>query len=477
MRVMPSSGQPQRPDRAPGDRRSGDRAEPARRARAQQPASDVLDDDYRPDAETPAWKPAPKKGRGWPLLDKLGDRIDELTEKDDPIYTEKVHEKDIPLMESDFVLTKGPIDTPFLLIATALAVFGAVMAYSASSVYAAQYHGDSGYYVKRHILYLVLAYAVTAVFVIKARPWFWRMFGVASYAASVVLLLLVLVIGSSYGSGATRWIQIGPLSLQPSEIAKLSVILVISLIMTKYEKQIAKKQKFGGSFFYGVLYPMLVFGLICGLVMLEHHLSGIIIIGLLGIVTMFLGGTDKKWFYIIFGVGIVAVLAVLLVSDYAQTRVTTWLNIDAVDPLGAAWQTLQGLYAIGSGGFFGVGLGNSRQKFGYVSQPQNDFIFTIICEELGFIGALLVVILFGLLVWRGFRIASKAPDKFTALTVYGLTAKVALQTILNIAVVTNSMPNTGISLPFFSSGGTSLMLQIFEMGIILNISRFSYQKR
>ncbi len=410
-------------------------------------------------------------------MDRLGDRLDRSMEPHDPIYTEPVHGKQPELPESDYTLVKGPIDTPFLLIVVTLAVFGAVMAYSASSVYAAQYHDDSAYYVKRHIVYLLVGFAVTTPFIIKARPWFWRMFGVCAYGGSVVLLLLVLVIGSSYGSGATRWIRIGPVSVQPSEIAKMAVILVIALIMTKYEKQIATRQKFGGQFRYGVLFPMCVFGLICVLVMLEHHLSGIIIIGLLGIVTMFLGGTDKKWFFIIFGVGAVAVLFVLLVSEYAQARVITWLNIDAVDPLGSAWQTLQGLYAIGSGGFFGVGLGNSQQKYGYVSQPQNDFIFTIVCEELGFIGALLVVVLFALLVWRGFRIASKAPDKFTSLAAYGLVAKVALQTILNIAVVTNSMPNTGISLPFFSSGGTSLILQIFEMGIVLNISRYSYQKR
>ena len=170
-----------------------------------------------------------------------------------------------------------------------------------------------------------------------------------------------------------------------------------------------------------------------------------------------------------------------MVSEYAVLRITTWLQIEFnspnLNPLGSAWQTLQGLNAIGSGGFFGRGLGNSQQKYGYVSQPQNDFIFTIICEELGFIGALAVVLLFGLLIWRGFRIAAKAPDKFCSLVVYGLVIKVALQTILNIAVVTNSIPNTGIALPFFSSGGTSLILQIFEMGIILAISRYSYQKR
>lgn len=410
-------------------------------------------------------------------LNILGDRLDTAIEPNDPIYSEPVYKKPTVEDTEERVLTRGPVDYYFLFIVVALCLFGAVMAFSASSVYAAQYHDDPAYYVKRHILYLVLAAAVTVPFVWKARPWFWRFFGVASYAVSVVLLLLVLIIGSSYGSGATRWIQIGPISVQPSEIAKMAVILCIALIMSKYERQIQNRQKFGGQFRYGVLYPMIVFGFICALVMLEHHLSGIIIIGLMGLVTMYIGGTDKKWFLWLFAIGGTAVVLVLLVSDYAMLRVTTWLNIENVDPLGSAWQTLQGLNAIGSGGFFGKGLGNSQQKYGYVSQPQNDFIFTIVCEELGFVGALAVVLLFGLLVWRGFRIAAKAPDKFCSITVYGLIAKVALQTILNIAVVTNSIPNTGIALPFFSSGGTSLILQIFEMGIILSISRYSYQKR
>ena len=410
-------------------------------------------------------------------LDTLGDSIDRISEKNDPIYSEKIHKSPNDADTSSGVWVKGSIDIYFLMIVIALALFGAVMAYSASSVYAEQYHDDSTYYFKRHIAYLLLGFAVSVPFVIKARPWFWRAFGVGSYVISVFMLLLVLVIGSSYNSGATRWIQIGPISIQPSEVAKMSVILVLALVMTKYEKQIKMQQKFGGHFRYAVLYPMIVFGLICVLVMLERHLSGIIIIGMLGIMVMFLGGTGGKWFALIFGVGVLAVSVVLLFSDYAQARVNTWLNIESVDPLGEAWQTLQGLYAIGSGGFFGKGLGNSQQKYGYVSQPQNDFIFTIVCEELGFIGALLVVVLFALLIWRGFHIASHAPDKFCSLAVYGLTAKVALQTVFNIAVVTNSMPNTGIALPFFSSGGTSLILQIFEMGIILSISRYSYQKR
>ena len=398
----------------------------------------------------------------------------------DPIFDQPIHgdgeekraENEVP------ALVKGGIDIPFLLIVLSLAIFGAIMAYSASSVYADQYHGgDSAYYLKRHILYLLIGFASLVCAVMFVKPGMWRIVGVGAYGLSIVLLLLVLVIGSSYGSGATRWIQIGPVSVQPSEIAKMAVILMIALVMSKYERQIKNDQKFGGQLQYGILYPMMIFGTICVLVMLEKHLSGIIIIGILGLLTMYLGGAKGKYMAAIIGVCVVGVLVVLLFSDYAQTRVHTWLNIDTVDPLGPAWQTLQGLSAIGSGGFFGKGLGNSQQKYGYVSQPQNDFIFTIVCEELGFIGAVCVVVLFCLLLWRGFKIASKAPDKFTSLVVYGLVAKVGIQTLMNIAVVTNSMPNTGISLPFFSSGGTSLILQIFEMGIVLSISRYSRQKR
>ena len=325
-------------------------------------------------------------------------------------------------------------------------------------------------------MFAALAIIGTVPFIMFARPWFWRLFGVCSYAMSVILLLLVLLIGSE-GGGAQRWIAIGPITIQPSEVAKMAVVLALALYMSKYEKRIKSDVPGNNSFRYGVINPALIFGFICMLVALEKHISGLMIIGMLGIAVMFMGGTRLKYIFLIVGAIAVAGVLLILVSDYARDRVTTWLFLEKADPLGSAWQTWQGLYAIGSGGLFGKGLGNSLQKFGYVSEPQNDFIFTIICEELGFFGALLVVLLFGLLVWRGFKIASKAPDKFSSLVVYGLTFKVALQTILNIAVVTNSMPNTGISLPFFSSGGTSLAVQIFEMGIILSISRYSMQKR
>ena len=261
----------------------------------------------------------------------------------------------------------------------------------------------------------------------------------------------------------------------------MAVVMTLALYMAFYEKEIKSVHVFGGSFRKGVLVPGMIIGIICALVMLEKHISGVIIIGLIGLAVMYLGGTHKKWIFLILGILAVAAIVLILVSSYAQDRVTSWLKIafspDTVDTHGDAWQTLHGLDAIGSGGLFGRGLGNSLLKEGYVSQPQNDFIFTIICEELGFVGAAIVIGLFALLVYRGFRIASRCPDKYLSLVAYGLSFKVALQVILNVAVVTNSIPNTGVALPFFSSGGSSLAVQIFEMGIILSISRFSAEKK
>ena len=411
--------------------------------------------------------------QGGKVTDLVNQKQDAILESEDPIYQKKIHPDPEP---EKGVLTRGGIDVWFFLIVLGLILYGVIMAYSASSIYAAQYHDDSTYFIKKHLMDLALAVVGTAPFVLMARPWFWKFFAICAYGGSIVLLLAVLIMGTVFG-GANRWIAIGPITIQPSEIAKMALIMFLALFMSKYQKEINTVQKFGGHFTYGVLGPVIIIGIICGLVMLEKHLSGLIILGVLGIVTMYLGGTKLKWFAGIGVAGVSVVGGVLLFSDYARQRIDTWINIDKVDPLGEAWQTLQGLYAIGSGGFFGRGLGNSQQKYGYVSQPQNDFIFTILCEELGMLGVIILMGLVVLLLWRGYKIAANAPDKFCALTVYGLTTKVALQTILNIAVVTNSMPNTGISLPFFSSGGTALALQIFEMGIILSISRYSYQKK
>ncbi len=373
-------------------------------------------------------------------------------------------------------LHKGSIDMWFLLWAMLLICFGAVMSYSASAVFAEERYDNSMHFFIRYIAFTVAAAVVTTFFVIFARPWFWRVFGVCAYAVSVLLLIVVLFAGST-GGGAQRWIQIGPITVQPSEIAKMAVVMVLALYLSKYEKQVNSTHKFGGNFKHGFLVPMIIIGVLCGLIALQPHLSGLMIVGMIGVAVMYLGGTRLKWLFAFLGIILVAGIVFISFFGYTMERINIWLHIDEVDPLGEAWQTLQGLYAIGSGGFFGLGLGSSRQKYGYVSQPQNDFIFTIICEELGFIGAFALIFLFGLLIWRGIKIGQNAPDKFCALTVWGLTFKIALQVLMNIAVVTNSMPNTGVSLPFISSGGSSLMLQIFEIGIILSISRFSTQKK
>ena len=408
-----------------------------------------------------------KKDLGVRFDTYLEERKKKLNEND-VIFTESLAEE----KKSNIVLARGGIDNWFLLCVVLLLVFGAIMSFSASSVYAQNKYDDSAYFFKRYVLYII----VSIPFVLFMTPRYWKGAGVIIYAVTILLLLLVLVVGDS-GGGAQRWIAIGSITIQPSEIAKMALVMVLALYMSKYEKKITSVHQFGGSFTYGVMIPGGIIGLICGLVALEKHISGLIIIGLIGMSVMYLGGTRGKWIALILGAIAIAACGLVLVSDYAQARVNTWINIDTAEPRGEAWQTLQGLYAIGSGGLFGRGLGYSQQKFGYVSQPQNDFIFTIICEELGFVGAIIVVGLFGFLVWRGFKIAAHAPSKFCSLVVYGLVFKTALQAALNIAVVTNAIPNTGIALPFFSSGGTALAIQIFEMAVILSISRYSTLKK
>ncbi|MBR7098936.1 MAG: cell division protein FtsW [Clostridia bacterium] len=382
-----------------------------------------------------------------------------------------------PTEEQSAGAVKGSPDIPMLLITVILVLFGCVMVYSASAVYAEQYHDDSTYFIVRHLIFLLMAVAATFLVVKLCTPVFWEDFSVILYGIAILMLLLVLVIGDDLGSGAKRWLNLGFFTIQPSEVAKMALVMALAKYMTTYESKIRSEHRFGGSFLYGIVYPGMMIGVIAVLVAAERHISGLMIIGMIGISIMFMGGTKLRWIFAIGGAVVCAACLLILVSDYAQARVDTWINIDEADPLGSAWQTLQGLMAIGSGGLFGVGLGNSRQKFGYVSQPQNDFIYTIVCEELGFFGAFLVIALFAMFVWRGFYIARHAPNSFCALVVYGLTFKVGLQVILNIAVVTNSMPNTGISLPFFSYGGTSLILQIIEVGIILSISRYSSHRK
>lgn len=427
----------------------------------------------------------PKTSKRVPLKQRISEYMEkarELRYKSDEAFHKAIVPDHSPEggAEGKAVIYRNGVDTRFLIYVIVLLCFGAVMMYSATCISAEQKFGDSAYFITRYIIFAVAASAITVAFVKYARPWFWKCFGTITYVVSAFLLVLVLLpipgINGQF-NGAQRWIDFGFITIQPSEIAKTGVIMMLAFYMSKYDKKLINDKDWISEVKYGVGYPVIIFGLICGLVMLEKHISGLMIIGMIGIAVMFMGGTRTKWILIIVGCVALAGCLLILVSDYAQLRVNTWLNIDKADPLGDAYQTLQGLYAIGSGGLFGVGLGNSRQKYGYIIEVQNDFVFTIICEELGFFGAALLIILFALVVIRGFKIAARAPDKYTSLLAFGLVFKLALQVALNIAVVTNSMPNTGISLPFFSSGGTALALQIFEMGIVLSVSRFSTVKK
>ena len=256
--------------------------------------------------------------------------------------------------------------------------------------------------------------------------------------------------------------------MQPSEIAKFAVVLVFAHIIALNHDRMR-------DFSVGVLPFALVLGVVAALMLLEPHLSGTVLILGIGAVLMFVGGTGLRGFLLAGAGGIGAVAAAVAVMPdlvpYAADRLRSWLDPFA-DPLGDGHQTIQSLYAIGSGGAAGLGLGSSRQKHLFVPEPQNDFIFSIVCEELGFVGACAVVGLFVLLLCRGIVIAAHAPDRFGALLVVGFVVQVALQAVLNVAVVTNTIPNTGISLPFFSSGGTSLMMLLGEMGVVLGVSRY-----
>ncbi len=419
------------------------------------------------------------------IIDKINEYMERRREaayKKDESFHKAITPDHAPAGEKkgERVIYRNGIDTRFLVYVILLLCFGAVMMYSATYFSAEQKFGDSTYFISRYLIFAIAACAITVPFVIYARPWFWKCFGTITYIGSAFLLVLVLLdipgISAEY-NGAQRWLDFGFITIQPSEFAKTGVVMMLAFYMSKYDNKLINDKNIKSEFKYGVFYPACIFGAICVLIMLEKHISGLMIVGMIGIALMFMGGTRSKWIFMIIGAIAVAGCLLILVSDYAQLRVDTWINIDKADPLGSAYQTLQGLYAIGSGGLFGVGLGNSRQKYGYIVEVQNDFVFTIVCEELGFFGAALLIGLFALVVVRGFKIAARAPDKYTSLLVFGLIFKLALQVALNIAVVTNSMPNTGISLPFFSAGGTALALQIFEMGIVLSVSRFSTVKK
>lgn len=359
---------------------------------------------------------------------------------------------------------KGRFDITFFVLVLILLTIGLVMLFSSSYAYALAYHGNSFHFISRQAGFAVAGVAIM-LFVSKINCRFYRKFALPLFVASVIVLGVLLILPPMInGVDYKRWMVIGPLSFQPSEIAKFSVILLFSHLICKFRD---KMDTLKMTISLGALLL-----LVCGLVVLEPHLSAAILIGLIGAVLMIVGGMPGKH---ILGAGILAGLGVAVVVltgtvSYASSRFEHWINPWA-DASGDGYQTIQSLLAIGSGGLMGRGLGQSRQKYLWVPEPHNDFIFSIVCEEVGLIGALIVIILFALLVWRGFTIAMHSEDAYSSFMALGLTFQVGIQAALNILVVTNTVPNTGISLPFFSYGGTALMILLAEMGIILSISR------
>lgn len=356
------------------------------------------------------------------------------------------------------------MDMPLFFLILILLAIGLVMLFSASYAYCYFYFGNSYFFIQRQAMFAIVGVVVMLVVSTFDYHHFhklaWPIFAVA-----VLLLLMVLVFKGSAmvpnKNGAFRWINFGFVEFQPSEIAKFSMILVFAHMISQRVPKM-------GTFKEGFLPFAGVLSVFAGLVIAEKHMSATIIIALIGLIMMFIGGVKVRYFVIIFGIGVAGVLYLLFMSgDYGHSldRIYDWM-----DPF-STWQTRQSLYAIGSGQMLGLGLGQSRQKYLYLPEPQNDFIFAIVCEELGFVGALIIIILFGLLIWRGIYVSLRAKDKFGTMLGLGITFQIGIQIVLNICVVTNTVPNTGISLPFFSYGGTALLILLFEMGVLLQISR------
>lgn len=364
------------------------------------------------------------------------------------------------------VLQAGKIDNIFLSLVLIILTIGLVMLFSASYAFSYAQYGNSYKFIMRQGAFGVIGVGVMLA-VSKIDYHIWRKFAWIIYGISMLMLVILLILPPMLkGKDVKRWFVIGPINFQPSEIAKFAVILLFSSLIAANYKQM-KRIGFL-AFLIGIL------GITCVLVVFEPHLSATVLIFSIGIVLMIVGGLQMRWIALggLGGLGAGALLIVSGVINYGSDRLKYWRD-PWLDPVGKGFQTIQSLLAIGSGGIMGRGIGQSRQKYLWLPEPHNDFIFAIVCEELGLVGAMVVVLLFALLVWRGFTIAMRAPDKFGSLLAIGLTFQVGLQAMLNIFVVTNTIPNTGISLPFFSYGGTSLVLLLAEMGIVLSVSRGS----
>ena len=361
------------------------------------------------------------------------------------------------------------VDPVFLGLVLILLCLGLVMLWSAS---AAQSEFDSGYttstrYFGKQAICALLGLGCMWAFS-RLDAELWRRWAFWVYGAAIGLLLLVLLMGQSV-NGAKRWISIAGIQFQPSEAAKFAMICMLSRLTCSFGER-------AGEFRYGILgFGGALLGILIPLA-LEKHLSAILLMGMVAVVMMFIAGTKTR--YLLMGAAAAGLFVVVYISfmGYAGDRVTAWLNPEA-DPSDTGYQILQSLYAIGSGGVFGLGFGKSRQKYLYLPFQYNDYIFAIVCEELGLVGSVGIMTLFACLILRGYYIAGQARDRFSCVLAAGLTTLLAVQTILNFCVVTNMLPSTGIALPFFSYGGTALAVNLGEMGVILSISRHRYDAR
>ena len=361
------------------------------------------------------------------------------------------------------------VDYPFLLLLSVLLTLGLLMLWSASfpqSEYDSGYT-DAGRYFRKQVLCAVIGIAAM-IFFSRIPSGVWYRLAWPLYGASIALLLSVLVIGQEV-NGAKRWISIAGIQFQPSEVAKFAEILLFARLTLHFGPE-AKTFRYGvmgfGTALMGILVPLA----------LEKHLSAIMLMGIVAVVMMFVAGTRMKWLLAGGAAAVIFVIVYISFMGYAGDRVTAWLHPEQ-DPGDTGYQILQSLYAIGSGGLFGVGWGKSRQKYLYLPFQYNDYIFAICCEELGLIGALGIAALFAMLIIRGYWIALRARDRFSTVLAAGLITQIAVQTILNLGVVTNLLPSTGIALPFFSYGGTALAVNLGEMGIVLSISRQHGQRK
>lgn len=365
---------------------------------------------------------------------------------------------------------EGKLDVTFLSFVLILLSIGLIMLFSASYAYSYTYFGNSYRFILRQAIFAAIGVALMLL-ISKIDYHIIKKFSWVIYLVTVGMLGAVLILPPmSDELNVKRWISFGGFSFQPSEFGKFAIVVIFAAWLSVNGEKLKK--------FRYVAWMILLLGVVCGLVVAEPHLSATILIFSLGIILLIVGGLQKRWIFLGAGGGIAGVLLLIFsgVIGYGSDRIQYWLDPWA-DPSGKGYQTIQSLLAIGSGGLLGRGIGQSRQKYLWVPEPHNDFIFSIVCEELGLIGAMVIIILFCALVWRGFTIAMRARDKFGTLMAIGLTFQVGLQAILNILVVTNTIPNTGISLPFFSYGGTALVILLAEMGIVLSISRTSNVKK